>query len=169
MHLSAWNQHGAIAFSCSGTNLIRDAAYRADLSSWFNGSGQGNASLNMLPLEHGNESHGHSRAGAWSVAACGLIGHSLYRDGPAMLDGWRAFDRIGKGLSHGAQMIVSQSHAGEKPLQLNGIRLRFLVPPHHQDFKHAQIVLANGRQDREFDDRVRRDRDRDSTKEDGDD
>ena len=53
-----------------------------------------------------------------------------------------------------AQMIISQSHAGEEPLQLNGIRFRFLVPPHHQDFKHAEIVLANGCQDREFNDIV---------------
>ena len=50
MHLPAWNQHGAIAFSCGSTNLIGDAAHRADLPVWFNGSGQGNAPLNVLPL-----------------------------------------------------------------------------------------------------------------------
>ena len=71
-----------------------------------------------------------------------------------MLDRGGAFDRIGKGLSHGAQMIVSQSDAGEEPLQLNGIRFRLFVPPHHQDFEHAEIILTNGCQDREFDDRV---------------
>ena len=156
MHLPAWNRHRTIAFSCSGTNLIRDTAYRADLPSRFNGSGQGYASLNMLSFEQGNESHGHGRTGAWAVAAYGSVGHSLYRDGSAMLDRWCAFDRIGKGLSHGAQMIVSQSHAGEKPLQLNGIRFRLLVPPHHQDFKHAEIILTNSCQDREFDGIVRR-------------
>ena len=102
MNLPAWNQHGAIAFSRGGTNLIRDAAHRADLPFRFNGSGQGNAPLNMLPLEHGDESHGHSCAGAWSVAACRLIGHPLDRDGPVMLDRGCAFDGIGKGLSHGA-------------------------------------------------------------------
>ena len=156
MHLSAWDQHGTIAFPCSRTNLIRDAAYRTDLPSWFNGSGQGNASLNMVSLEQGNESHSHGRTGAWAVAAYGLVGHSLYRDGSAMLGGWCAFDRIGKGLRHGSQMIVSQSHTAEKPLQLNGIRLRFLVPPHHQDFKDPQVILANGCQDRELDGIVRR-------------
>ena len=71
--------------------------------------------------------------------------------------GPRAFDRISKGLGHGTQMIISESHAREEPLQLNGIRFRFLIPPHHQDFKYAEIILANSRQDREFDDIVRRD------------
>ena len=69
MHLSVWNQHRAIAFSRSGTNLIRDAAYRTDLSSRFDGSGQGNAPLDVLSLEQGDEPHGHRRAGTWSVAA----------------------------------------------------------------------------------------------------
>jgi len=73
-----------------------------------------------------------------------------------MLDGRCAFDGISKGLSHGAKMIVSQSHAGEEPLQLNGIRFRFLISPHHHDFKDAKIVLANGCQDREFDGIIRR-------------
>jgi hypothetical protein len=52
-------------------------------------------------------------------------------------------------------------------LQLNGVRFRFLVPPHHQDFKHAEIVLPNGRKDREFNDIVRRNRDGNSAEERG--
>src|SRR4029077_16345969 len=68
IHLPAWNQYGAIPFSCGGTNLIGDAAHRADLPPWFNGSGQGNAPLNMLSLEQGDESHGHRCTRAWSVA-----------------------------------------------------------------------------------------------------
>src|ERR1043165_2466430 len=65
-------------------------------------------------------------------------------------------------------MVVSQPYAGEEPLELNGIRFRFSVPPHHQDFKHTEIILLNGCQDRKFDDGGGRNRGGYSAKEDED-
>src|SRR5262249_37654076 len=85
MNLPTWNQHGAIAFSRGGTNFIRYAADRADLSSGFDGSSQGNASLNGFPLEQGDESYGHGRSGAWSVAAGWSIGDSFHGNSSTML------------------------------------------------------------------------------------